>query len=135
MSPEILVAIVIVALVIVITMVLPTLGQRQVNKELIKQRWSQIQAALRQGGIGPRHALMEADKLLDYVLIQQGYRGNTMAERLKNAEFRFRNKNQVWLAHKLRNQLVHEAEFSLADAQAKKALAAFQRALKELRVL
>jgi hypothetical protein len=65
-----------------------------------------------------KSALIDADKLLDFVLKKKGIKGDTLGERLKSASNLFDRElyNQVWEAHKLRNKLVHEVDFA-ADTQ------------------
>ena len=57
-----------------------------------------------------KQALLEADKLLDLGLKDKKTKGETMGERLKSAKNLFDNNlyNEIWQAHKLRNQMVHE---------------------------
>ncbi len=107
-----------------------------VDRELVRQRWTTIKhIAQNNGGVGLRNAVSEADKLLDHVLKQRGFRGETMAERLKAAQSQFSDRNAVWRAHKLRNALVHEVEFDLVASQVREALADFERALKDMGAL
>jgi len=57
-----------------------------------------------------RHAVIEADKLVDFILKKKGYNGETFADRLRNAEKDI-NKNlyqNLWNAHKVRNQIAHD---------------------------
>ena len=77
-------------------------------------------------------AVIEADKLLDRALMELGIPGKTMGERLKASGGRFSQLNSVWYAHKQRNQIAHEQDFSLEYNQAKHALASFRQALKDL---
>lgn len=79
----------------------------------------------------PVRRVMEADKVLDLALMELGYRGS-LGEKLKKAGPRFSDINAVWRAHKLRNTLAHETGARVSDAQASAALAAFERALKDL---
>ncbi len=62
-----------------------------------------------------KSALIDADKLFDFVLKKKGIKGETLGERLKNAKAFFDHDmyQQVWEAHKLRNRLVHEVDFSV----------------------
>lgn len=55
-------------------------------------------------------ALIDLDKLLDYILKSKHVKGNTLGERLKNSKHLFNKSdyNYIWQAHKLRNELVHE---------------------------
>jgi len=102
------------------------------STKTVQSRWSVIQSLMTQGGNGLRQAIMEADKLLDYVLQGQGYQGETMAERMRSANRQFTRRNDVWAAHKLRNALAHEVGFDLVPSQVKQSINAFERAIKDL---
>ncbi|MCX6808089.1 MAG: hypothetical protein NTW50_00280 [Candidatus Berkelbacteria bacterium] len=70
-----------------------------------------------QSVIEQKHAVMEADKLVDYVLKAKGYRGETFADRLRNAES-YINQNlyqEIWQGHKIRNQIAHETENQISQ--------------------
>jgi len=106
------------------------------DKEGIKKRWQEIEAMLGQPGeMNYKLAVMEADKLLDFVLKSMSMSGNDMGQRIRFASFRFRGLRKVWWAHLLRNQLVHEATFSLDHGTAKRAIKTFEHALRELGAL
>ena len=102
------------------------------NPKTVQSRWSVIMSLMTQGGNGLRQAIMEADKLLDYVLQGQGYSGETMAERMRSASRQFTRRNDVWAAHKLRNALAHEVGFDLVPSQVKQSITAYERAIKDL---
>lgn len=57
-----------------------------------------------------RHAVLEADKLVDFVLKKKNYSGQTFADRLRSAENNIPKNvyNNIWDGHKLRNQIAHE---------------------------
>lgn len=110
----------------------PAKSNVRLNTKTVQNRWSVIQGLMSQGGNGLRQAVMEADKLLDYVLQGKGYGGDTMADRMRSANRQFSRRNDVWNAHKLRNALAHEVEFDLVPSQVKQAIAAFERAIKDL---
>lgn len=98
-------------------------------------------------------ALMDADKLLDYVLTQYGVSGETLGDRLKNAEKLIvgekikkgqkvsqtewnkykKNKelyNKIWEAHKLRNKLAHELNFEVKNKDLKTSYTSLKRGIK-----
>ncbi len=104
----------------------------RLNTKTVQNRWSIVQTMTTQGGNGLRQAIMEADKLLDYVLQGRGYRGDTMAERMRSANRQFSRRNEVWAAHKLRNALAHEVGFDLVPSQVKQSIKAYERAIKDL---
>lgn len=76
--------------------------------------------------------VISADKLLDKALMEFGFPGKTMGDRLKHAGSKFTKPNSVWHAHKMRNAIAHEHGFSVSYAEAQHALAAFKQALKDL---
>ncbi len=78
-------------------------------------------------------AIIKGDKLLDKAMCELGISGRTMGDRLKRiGKDRFSQLNAVWHAHKLRNQIAHEADFAPSYAQAQHALATYKQALKDL---
>ncbi|HVM90655.1 MAG TPA: hypothetical protein VMU11_02050 [Verrucomicrobiae bacterium] len=103
--------------------------------EKVRETWEQIEQMSGQGAMGAKLAVIEADKLLDGVLRSLIFPGETMGERLKSAQYKFKDINKVWPAHKLRNQLVHDSTFELTIPQAKRALKDFEAALRTLHVL
>jgi hypothetical protein len=109
-----------------------------VDPSEIRARWDNVIAISKTGASGLKSSINEADKLFDYVMKSQGFRGDSMGERLKSARPKFHNYaayDGVWKAHKLRNSLAHELSFDLVPSQAKAALADFERGLKELGAL
>lgn len=103
--------------------------------EQIKIKWTEIMKTADQGTMGAKLALIEADKLLDHVLKSMMMPGETLGERLKMAAYKYPAIKNVWPAHKLRNQLVHDSAFELRSGEARRALSDFHDALRTLRVL
>lgn len=98
--------------------------------EFLRGEWESIRAKLDRE---PKHALIEADKLLDFVLVRRGFTGS-LGEKLKKAEKFFNNKDDIWAAHKLRNRAVHEVGFDVTEGEARKATSVYKRALWDLGV-
>ena len=104
------------------------------NPELVKTKWAEIQAMAGSGPSGLKNALFEADKLLDYCMMGQGFTGETMGDRLKSGGSRFSNLNAIWAAHKLRNQLAHEVEVDTVAPQIKQAIDDLGHGMRDLGV-
>lgn len=104
-------------------------GLSAVDKEKYEKIWFDIK-------IDPdyRHAIMNADKLLDALLEKRGYNG-PLGERLKKSESLFSNYNGIWRAHKLRNRIAHELNVKVTNKEAKDALNQFERSYKDLGLL
>lgn len=106
-----------------------------VDRALVASRWQSIEQMTGSGASGLRSAVAEADKILDYVLKNQGYNGQTLAERLKRAERQLSDKESVWRAHKLRNAYAHDINIDVVPSHAKEAIGDFKVALKDLGAL
>lgn len=106
-----------------------------VTREQILKRWEQIEHTSTQGVMGAKLAIIEADKLLDHALRSMAMPGQTLGERLKSAAYRYPTIREVWGAHRLRNQLVHDTSFEIGNRQARQALDDFKAALKVLNVM
>ena len=104
------------------------------DKQVYRQDWRALAKYIKNQDSLPL-AVIEADKLLDRALKDSRFKGETMANRLVIAGSKFSDRDRVWAAHKLRNQLVHESSAQLTLAQTKTALKAFERALKDLGAL
>ncbi len=79
----------------------------------LEERWREIES------LDPKYSIIEADKLVDNVLRRAGLQGNSMADRLRKTEKLVVRKvyQEMWEAHKLRNQIVHEVDYYVsADA-------------------
>jgi hypothetical protein len=91
-------------------------GQYYVTPETekkIQRDWANVKVMLQQKGPSQlRQALITADKDLDNAL-RDVVKGETMGERLKAASNRFDSitYQNIWSAHKLRNNMVHEAGY------------------------
>lgn len=109
-------------------------GNSNFNPELVKAKWGELQAMSGSGPSGLKNALFEADKLLDYCMMGQGFTGETMGDRLKSGGNRFSNLNAIWAAHKLRNQLAHEIEIDTVAPQIKQAINDLGQGIRELGV-
>ena len=79
-------------------------------------------------------AVIEADKLLDRVLREGRWRGETMSDRMASATRRFGDYKDLRRVHRLRNRLVHETGARVSRRQAAAALKVYRRGLKDLGV-
>lgn len=103
------------------------------DRALIARQWAEIQAKLNATG-GAKSAVMDADKLLDYVLSAKTS-GETMGDRLKSGGHLFSDLNGVWRAHKLRNHLAHDINPDFSRGEVNDAIRQFERGLRDLGAL
>lgn len=100
------------------------------DRALVHSEWGAIR---KKTDRDPKHAVIEADKLLDFVLKKRGFEGS-LGDKLQRAEKYFSHFDEVWTAHKLRNRCVHEVGFDITEGEARKALSQYKQALWDLGV-
>jgi len=104
-----------------------------IDKAHFMNEWNDIVALSKEPKSRPL-SIVHADKLLDEALKCLGYKGTSMGERLIDAKDSLKNRNDIWLAHKLRNKIVHESAFEPSEKQVKSALSAYHKTFKDLGV-
>ncbi len=110
------------------------------DQNFVRDSWIKIeeQAALGKPS-NMRSAVIDADKLVDFVLKKTYPSLETMGERLKQVKPKFEGNyqiyDQLWFAHKVRNEIVHNIAFELPSVQTKLVLENFKAALVHLGVL
>jgi hypothetical protein len=83
-----------------------------------------------------KHAVMEADKLVDDSLARAGFGGATFGDRLSNIKpGTLLSLDGVWWAHKIRNRLAHEIDYFLRYTEARQAVGYYEAALAELQLI
>jgi hypothetical protein len=108
--------------------------QSNIAKKEAQESWHKIEEHFYRGGESDlKVAILEADKLLNNALREAGVMGIQLGDRLKKATpQQVPNLNELWQAHKLRNQIAHEPNFKLKRDLAEKALGIYQTALTNL---
>jgi len=117
------------------------LGLPRQDKVIVQQKWAEIQELIKLGGPSRfKTAILEADKLLNFVLEKMGYQGN-LGEKLKMAKDKFIDGsdysiyNEIWEAHKCRNRIVHEVEYTPLSHEAHDVVRKYEKGLRKLGVL
>lgn len=103
----------------------------------LNARWDEIQRHINSTREAEwKFAVIEADKLTDDLLKGAGFQGDTMGERLMNIQpGQLTTLQTLWEAHKIRNRLVHDANYFLRYTEAKRAVGLYEKTLKELQAL
>lgn len=102
----------------------------------IQSEWNNIRDLLKGGSPSQlRQSLIAADKCLDNAL-RDMVAGEGMAERLKNIKEKFDRDtySNIWNAHKVRNNLVHEAGYEPPHYVIKESVESLKTALLKLGV-
>lgn len=93
---------------------------QQMWKKVLQEQYSQ-----------PGRAVLDADNLVDKVMASLGYSGS-LGAKLKKYRSVFSDINGIWMAHKLRNRIAHELNFSPSGKDADMAIKQFRKALNDL---
>ncbi len=105
-----------------------TSGQAIHNK-----RWEKVVAYLESDNQSDwKQAIIEADTLLDEMVAAMHYPGENLGERLKNVEpSDFLTLQDAWDAHKIRNQIAHQTDFTLTRREARRVMELYERVFRE----
>mgnify|MGYP001575540338 CR=1 FL=1 len=107
------------------------------DRQTVRDGWLKIEE---QASFGKpsnyRSAVIDADKLVDFVLRKMYPADETMGERLKSAKDKFINYYEIydglWFAHKVRNEIVHNVNFELPSVEVRNILDKFKAGLDRL---
>ena len=80
-----------------------------------------------------RLAILEADIMLNELLDVLGYKGETMADKMRGVDrINFNTIDLAWEAHKIRNKIAHQgAIHSISAREARRVVALYERVFKE----
>ncbi|MEI7749490.1 MAG: hypothetical protein WCJ25_00615 [Candidatus Moraniibacteriota bacterium] len=101
------------------------------------KRWEAIKARLESGNPSYyKAAILEADALADEMLGEIGYEGGNIGERLGLImPGQILSAERLQEAHKIRNRIIHDREFSLSREEADELLAFYESFFKELELM
>jgi len=107
------------------------------EKTLFIKKWNQVKKRLGKGWDSEgKLAIIEADALLNKVLESLAYGGDNMGERLKNIDKALLpNLDEVWGAHKLRNDIVHDPDYHLNSQKVYWAIGVYEKAFEHLNAI
>ena len=97
-------------------------------------RWARVLEQARGGAEhGWRLAILEADIMLNELLDMQGLKGETMAEKMKQADrASFNSIDAAWEAHKIRNRIAHDGtEHALNQREARRVIGLYEKVFRE----
>lgn len=104
------------------------------HRDNIHKKWNKMILVIKSGDERDlRLAIIEADSLIDEILKDHGHLGNDMGERMKSIHSsEFENLDDLWMAHKTRNRLVHESGYKISKEEAKKIIAIYHKCMENL---
>ncbi len=107
------------------------------SKKKMKKRWEKIEKRLNTNNLSQyKVAILEADNLVNEILIKIGYKGNNMMERLKNVD-----KNQIEEidnlinSHQIRNKIIYDKNFIIEKEYAHKIIIPYRNFMEEFDII
>jgi hypothetical protein len=107
---------------------------RDVSKAQL--RWSRIKEEISSSNEQSwRLAILEADIMLNELLDLQAYRGETMADKMKQVERGdWKTIDLAWEAHKMRNAIAHQGSMQrLSEREARRVIGLYEQVFKEFK--
>ncbi|MDX1535463.1 MAG: hypothetical protein R3346_01760 [Candidatus Spechtbacterales bacterium] len=107
------------------------------NLSLVDAKWSSVLEKMEsEDETSWKMAIMEADSLMDRLIQEMGYTGETMGERMqKITPKQFPMLDDAWRVHKVRNFIAHDPSYKLTEESAKKTISIYEDIFRELNVL
>ncbi len=116
----------------------PSVASKGEHAEDKNRRWERVLFHLNSLNANDwKFAIIEADIMLGDLLDTLGYRGDTIAEKLKAVEpSDFITIESAWEVHKVRNTIAHEgADFLLSEREAKRIIDLYRAVFEEFRII
>lgn len=101
-------------------------------------KWEQVQAHVASANPNDwRIAIIEADIMLEDMINAMGYSGESLGEKLRNAdEGKFSTIDKAWEAHRVRNQIAHQgAAFVLSEREARRVINLYRDVFDEFKYI
>ncbi|MDO8529615.1 MAG: hypothetical protein Q7S18_03020 [bacterium] len=113
-------------------MIIPLISPKKMRK-----RWNKIKSRLESGKTSDyKVAVIEADEVIGKIFKNMRLKGNDMAERLdKLKPNQIENLEDLKKAHKIRNQIINEPEFSVDKKSAEEVIEIYEQFLVDSQFL
>jgi hypothetical protein len=99
----------------------------------IAKRWKKIQKRIETGAESDlKLAIIEADDFLGEMLEERDYPGKTFDEKARAGKAILPNLDEILEAHAIRNSIVYDPDYKVGLEQAKKILAVYESAIKNI---
>lgn len=115
----------------------PQIAGKNINKNDFSKEWQEVlKHASSHNPNDWKIAILDADSILDEVLIGKGVQGETLGERLKSVDpADMKTLDMAWEAHKYRNAIAHGNELSFNQHEVRRIIALFEKTFKELKAI
>lgn len=108
-----------------------------VRKGSLRKKWNKVKEKLESDNESKwKVAIIEADNIIDSLIVKMKYSGENMTERLNSINpGQIENIEDLKNAHETRNRIIHEENFHLTKEKAEEVIGWYEKFLKEFQVL
>lgn len=108
-----------------------------VSKKKIQKQWDDIESRLKSDNDQQdKLAILEADKLVDQILFDIGYKGSNMKERLESADSnQIEELDLLVEAHEIRNKIINDSKFYLSKDEVRRVMNIYREFLENLEII
>ena len=102
------------------------------SRKATRKKWLRIKKRLESGSDTQyKAAILEADKIVDELLDRIGHKGENMPHRLSQLKpGQIENAEELVRAHEVRNNIIHDKEFSVSREQTEEVLGIYEKFLE-----
>jgi hypothetical protein len=99
----------------------------------VRLRWDRIlEEANSENDQNRRLAILEADIMLGELLDDLGYRGETLADKMRQVpKAQFNTIDLAWEAHRARNRIAHESGFQMSPYETRRIIGLYDKVFRE----
>jgi hypothetical protein len=99
----------------------------------VRLRWDRIlEEANSENDQNRRLAVLEADIMLGELLDDLGYRGETLADKMRQVpKAQFNTIDLAWEAHRARNRIAHESGYQMSPYEARRIIGLYDKVFRE----
>lgn len=107
------------------------------SQKRMRKMWNKIEERLETGSLSQyKVAILEADNLVDEILLKIGYQGSNMGERLEKIDSKqVEEFNDLKKAHQIRNKIIYDKNFVINKQEAKKAIIPYREFLEDFEII
>ena len=107
------------------------------SRRKMRKVWNKIESRLKTDSPSQyKLAILEADRLIDEVMVKMGYAGKNMAERLDELEKEnVDNAGDLRKSHLIRNKIIQESDFVLIKQDAQEAIEPYRKFLEYFEII
>jgi hypothetical protein len=108
-----------------------------IPKSKIRKKWMAIEKRLQFNNIYQNKiAILEADKLANNILLNIGYAGANMKERLEKADNKqLEELDSLVEAHEVRNKIIYDDNFQINKEEAERVMGLYRKFLDDLEII